>query len=222
MNFWYECCIVTRQWDPELTVSYGCYTLRQLTSVKIRTMHSIVMLPFECLAIITYQFEHWESKQFLCSISSQTLWVNFESVPLMTSTLYFWLWHCYGHFLPSYFTALLYCRSPEISLMTPHCWFSHVLCSLVILPIPLLHLFYWTHTHHAWDVHLLIFLLFILAVNLWSNRTPLWVLFALIRLNGTSVASSTQLWRLLCTPHPHTPCTHTHWCGTRCHMHGYT
>lgn len=40
MNFWYECCIVTRQWDPELTVSYGCYTLQQLTSVKIRTMHS--------------------------------------------------------------------------------------------------------------------------------------------------------------------------------------
>lgn len=40
MNFWYECCIVTRQWDPELTVSYGCYMLQQLTSVKIRTMHS--------------------------------------------------------------------------------------------------------------------------------------------------------------------------------------
>lgn len=137
MNFWYECCIVTRQWDPELTVSYGCYMLQQLTSVKIRTMHS-VMLPLECLVIITYQSEHWESKQFLCPISSQTLWVNFESVPLMTSTLYFWLWHCYGRFLPSYFTALLHCRSPEISLMTPHCWFSHVFSSLVILPIPLL------------------------------------------------------------------------------------
>lgn len=159
--------------------------------------------------IVAYQSEHWESKQF-------NLPRLFESVPLMTSTLHFWLGRRYDCF----FTLIFHCLT---LLLKPRNLIDDT--SLLIFPC----LFFIGDTYNTTPWTFFTRLTHIMLEMSTSSFSCLLSTLDPTALSLGSLCSDPTKWyissyqhTMLHTLHPHTQCTRTRCCGTRRHVHTYT